>query len=454
MRGCVAWGIRVWLVLAIMGLAPGRSAGAQDRQAAAALRAPLTATVVPDAEGSPLILLIQNPTSGVYHASIAVELRYAAAVVGKALSGPLTVGQSRKLAVGYVLPRITSGPVTLEIFVNQSRLATYVIPSRETVTAATVSTTKPTESAPSSSVQPVGTTAAPSVVLPPRLTEIHYQWYLPDSYKTLKGTQTAATTWTLPVVDKYDDALAPLVKFLWRFDGPKEWIDEAIDQRCCIDVAVNDVTLPPGAVHVSWAAPGVIRTAFAFYPFVTSFFTPRIVRLTISHPGQKPFSAAVTILRGQALSYFTEQLYPIFQHERCITCHSLGDAASLVAQHTAGGIQLEVDELLFLPGKAPEVCKNCHVTDWRTPHASLGIDWRGKTSKEICGIVTKRLPTRESRIHHFHDDPRIVWATSDGLVYDMNTGKPHEKTVLYPHNFPGFLKVVDGWIDRGGPCPA
>jgi hypothetical protein len=363
----------------------------------------------------------------------------------------LTVGQSRKLAVGYVLPRITSGPVTLEIFVNQSRLATHVIPSRETVIAATVSTTKPTESVPVSSVQPIGTTAAPSVVLPPRLIEIHYQWYLPDSYKTLKGTQTAATTWTLPVVDKYDDPLAPLVKFLWRFDGPKEWIDQAITQRCCIEVAVNDVTLPAGAAHVSWAGPGVIRTAFAFYPFVTSFVTPRIVRLTISHPGQKALNASFTVLRGQAFSYFTEQLYPIFQHERCITCHSLGDAASLIAQHKAGGIQLNVDELLFLPGKAPEVCQNCHVTDWRTPHASLGIDWRGKSSSEICGIVTKRLPTRESRIHHFHDDPRIKWASSDGVVYSSGA---HEKAVLFPHNFPGFLKVVDGWIDRGGPCPA
>jgi hypothetical protein len=344
--------------------------------------------------------------------------------------------------------------VTLEILVNQSRLATYVVPSRETVVAATVSTTKPTESAPTSSVQPIGTTAAPSAVLPPRLAEIHYEWYLPDSYKTLKGTQTAATTWTLPVVDKYDGTLAPLVKFLWRFDGPKEWIDQAIDQRCCIEVAVNDVALPTGSVHVSWAGPGVIRTAFAFYPFVTSFLTPRTVRLTISHPGQQPFSASFTILRGQVHSYFTTLLYPIFQHERCITCHSLGDAASLVAQHKAGGIQLNVGELLFLPGKAPEVCKTCHVADWRTPHASLGIDWRGKSSKEICGIVTKRLPTRESRIHHFHDDPRIVWAASVGVVYDMNSGMRHEKAVLFPGNFPGFLKVVDAWIDLGGPCPS
>jgi hypothetical protein len=447
MRGCVAWGIRVWLVLAITGMAPARSAGAQDRQAAAALRAPLTATVVPDAQGSPLVLLIQNPTSGVYQASLAVELRYAGAVVGKTLSGPLTVGQARKLAVGYVLPRVSSGPVTLEIFVNQSRLATYVVPSRETVITATVSTTKPTETVPASSVSPTGTTAAPSIVLPPRLAEIHYEWYLPDSYKTLKGTQTAATTWTLPVVDKYDGPLAPLVKFLWRFDGPKEWIDQAINQRCCIDVAVNDVVLPAGSVHVSWAGPGLVRTGFPFHPFVTSFLTPRVVRLTISHPGQSPLSVPVTILRGQAHSYFTTLLYPIFQHERCITCHSLGDAASLKAQHQQSNIQLALNEL-YLPGKAPEECKNCHVSDWRTPHVSLGIDWRGKSAKEICAIVTNRLPTSESRIHHFHDDPRIVWAASNGLVL----GK--QKPVPFPNNFPGFLKVVDTWIDRGGPCPS
>ena len=66
MRGCVACGSRVWLMIAITGMAPAWSAGAQDRQAATAVRAPLTATVVPDAEGSPLVLLIQNPTSGVY----------------------------------------------------------------------------------------------------------------------------------------------------------------------------------------------------------------------------------------------------------------------------------------------------------------------------------------------------------------------------------------------------
>jgi hypothetical protein len=260
MRGRVARGISVWLVAAIGGIAAAASAGAQDRQAAAAMRAPLTATVVPDAEGSPLVLLIQNPTSGVYQASLAVELRYAGVIAGKTLSGPLTVGQWRKLAVGYVLPRVSTGPVTLEIFVNGTRLATYVVPSRETVIAATGSTTKPTESVPASSVQPIGTTAAPSVVLPPRLDAISYEWSLASSYKALKGTQTAATTWTLPVVDKYSGALAPFVKFYWRFDGPKEWIDQAITQRCCIAVAVNDVTLPPGAAHVSWAGPGLIRT--------------------------------------------------------------------------------------------------------------------------------------------------------------------------------------------------
>jgi hypothetical protein len=41
-----------------------------------------------------------------------------------------------------------------------------------------------------------------------------------------------------------------------------------------------------------------------------------------------------------------------------------------------------------------------------------------------------------------------VWAASNGVVL----GK--EKPVLFRNNFPGFLKVVDTWIERGSPCPS
>ena len=99
---------------------------------------------------------------------------------------------------------------------------------------------------------------------------------------------------------------------------------------------------------------------------------------------------------------------------------------------------------------------SCHtfVKDWFTPPFALGINWRGRAAKEICGIVTSHLPTAGGLHTHFHGDPRVLWAVSSGWIPANGQGKGQGfLPTAPPHNQQAWFQLVDAWIAGGFPCP-
>ena len=161
-------------------------------------------------------------------------------------------------------------------------------------------------------------------------------------------------------------------------------------------------------------------------------------------------------------SYFTEKIFPIFQHYRCTTCHSLGSKEALIQRHngilTASGIAEKPTALgvnLTCGGGCHQAIVNVvpgttfHETEWKAPHFSMGIDWRNKTSSDICQKVTSNLSNQEALKNHFHEDARIAWAVHSGVL-PMGKGT---LPVAPPGDFHQFLKIIDPWIFVDFPCP-
>lgn len=160
-------------------------------------------------------------------------------------------------------------------------------------------------------------------------------------------------------------------------------------------------------------------------------------------------------------SYFADKIAPIFKHERCSTCHSLGSKAKLVDQHhgliTAGAIS----ETVTPRGTQLRCGSGCHVaigssvpgesfneTEWMVPKADMGIDWTGKDAAQICATVTSKLTTEQAMEEHFFEDARIAWAVHSGVVPN-GTAKPKAP----PGDFDAFRSLMYGWILGGRRCP-
>jgi hypothetical protein len=166
----------------------------------------------------------------------------------------------------------------------------------------------------------------------------------------------------------------------------------------------------------------------------------------VMRPAMDYKSVPVSI-QSDKVSYFSEVLYPTFTSERCTDCHSMGDRTTVEKQHEAGGVTGVNGTYTHQAGCGNTSCHN-FVKDWRTPPFSMGINWKGKSAKEICTIVTGHLPTAGGLHSHFHDDPRVIWAVSDGWVPQrprLPTAPPHDKQA--------WFVLVDEWIDGDFPCP-
>ncbi len=164
-------------------------------------------------------------------------------------------------------------------------------------------------------------------------------------------------------------------------------------------------------------------------------------------------------------SYFTHKVYPIFKHERCVSCHTLGSKSMLMERH--GGLLSENDiqEVEGHVGKNYACGGGCHVvvpettqpvngvqfydTEWKTPNFDIGIDWRGKSAQYICQKVKSTLPTLEKKRKHLFHDSRIAWAVVSGKV---PLGRPTLPTVP-PGDYFKFRNLLELWIRSGSPCP-
>jgi hypothetical protein len=164
-------------------------------------------------------------------------------------------------------------------------------------------------------------------------------------------------------------------------------------------------------------------------------------------------------------SYFTHELYPTFQHERCQSCHALGSIDALVQHHHHMNFYpsyvLNVQGLLGMNLGCNGGCHTMkeitqpvpnvvfHDSEWKTPRFDMGIDWRGKSAHYICQKVTSSLTTPKMLRDHFFHDARIAWALESGVTPAPKGGRLPKA----PPGYDGLQRRIEAWIRADVPCP-
>ena len=191
---------------------------------------------------------------------------------------------------------------------------------------------------------------------------------------------------------------------------------------------------------------------------------PKTVKLELT-TGKKKLVSASTKIYADAVSYYAKVLHPIFSHDRCTTCHTLETHDAIVEMHQdrLGAASYPYENNPEAKPQNPTFCANCHNApnlnnEWFSPAAVQGINWKGWSAGRTCAKVTgpftnengvQEPPFDHDRFdHHFHEDPRILWAVNDGMTpYGTDLDVP------LPDNQNAWFNKVDPWVDAGTPCP-
>lgn len=295
--------------------------------------------------------------------------------------------------------------------------------------------------------------------------------------ETYQGT-LAQNTWRLPVSDTLDNGL---FHFSWagyqageslqklpRLNTIPEISDLVSKQQCCIQLLINGK--PMKGMTINFGRDGNLVTRVSI-PFSKAKTWPKTVKLVITK-GTTKWESADTKIFATPGSYYAKVLHPIFSHDRCTTCHTLGDRPAIVAMHESrlgAGAYPDVEDAR---PHNPDFCGGCHNippgsghtdlnlnNEWFSPAAGQGINWQGKNASQVCSIVTGPFTNKDGVTgapfdaqtfhHHFHDDPRILWAVSSGWV---PFGRP-DLPVSMKNNLQGWFNKVDPWVEAGTPCP-
>ena len=191
--------------------------------------------------------------------------------------------------------------------------------------------------------------------------------------------------------------------------------------------------------------------------------SPWTVQLQVTTSKGRILTSPITKVEFKpVLSWFEIVLAPIFQHDRCVSCHSVGDHNAIVKYHKEriGAMAITVDSPEAKPHN-PEFCNTCHGpfagNEWFSPAFVQGLNWTKATSpKQICEKATGPFTNKNGQLgppvnlrHHFHDDPRIHWAVSNGNVPLNQPRKP----VPLLHQLDTFFTMVDRWTTWKTPCP-
>jgi hypothetical protein len=326
------------------------------------------------------------------------------------------------------------------------------------------------------------TVAGPVVTGPLELSPLHLVgvWYIDLTNGNMAQVPRVNGHFTWP--SPYD--LVPLhVHFVWEPAGslssteiPKIVAGQGYD----IELRVDDQTLTqasnggPGDFYTSIMTGGfggcpVGKTCLGTSVSGAKMFEfPGVWDMKIAfwstlvpEPVNKKFVTGYVSPNATHTSYFAEKISPIFKHERCSTCHSLGSKNLLVAQHHGLISASGITETVTPRGTQLRCGSGCHVsiansvpgesfneTEWMVPKFDMGIDWTGKNAAQICATVTSKLTTEAALEEHFFEDARIAWAVHSGVVPN-GTAKPKAP----PGNFADFRSLMYAWILGGRPCP-
>lgn len=237
-------------------------------------------------------------------------------------------------------------------------------------------------------------------------------------------------------------------------------------KRCCVTFLVDGIETP------------VLSEFDQNADVVTKLPVPRdawpeTVQLKL-RSGNRTWQSQPTRINVLVRSYFASHLYNIFQHHRCRTCHSFGTGiqagqhvVNLVAMHEQRiGRRFwppEDESKAFASKASVPFCAECHMVEgWTYP---WDLPFGGKSSGELCrrtGRVfsnegTKLDPSgvrlaQERLNEHFHNDPRMLWALTDGRVPTFYGPRP-DLPVLFPGDPSRWFRLVDPWVEAGMPCP-
>lgn len=302
--------------------------------------------------------------------------------------------------------------------------------------------------------------------------------------KTFQGSQNR-TSWRLPVSDTEAGAS---FTFVWSGSPTPPvqipQIKQIVNNKgCCLTLLVDNQphtwtpSSPLGGQHplktaftASFDRGGNLITT-VHLANVRSNQWPKNIKLAIAS-GKSNWESAESKVYANAVSYYASELHPIFSHARCTTCHTLGDRPAIVAMHESrlgAGAYPDVEDAR---PHNPDFCGGCHNippgsdhttldlnNEWFSPAAIQGNNWQGKNASQVCSIVTGPFTNKDGVTgapfdaqtfhHHFHDDPRILWAVSSGWV---PFGRP-DLPVPMKNDLQGWFNKVDPWVAAGTPCP-
>ena len=289
-------------------------------------------------------------------------------------------------------------------------------------------------------------------------------------YQALNETYTGAlvkNTWRLPVSDTLDNGqfsfswagytAGQSLQSLPKLNTVPEISQLVSKQQCCIQLLINGKAMK--GTTLNFGKDGSLMTRVNM-PFSQSKTWPKTVKLVITKDNKK-WESSDTKIYANPVSYYAKVLHPIFSNPRCTTCHALGDHNAIVAMHQSriGAANYPYENEPEAKPQNPTFCANCHtVPDWRSPNFAQGIHWEGKNAGQVCSTVTgpfidgagtQHPPFGSTEFqHHFHDDPRILWAVSDGAT-PFGTTLP----TPFPGNTNSWFSKVDPWVAAGTPCP-
>lgn len=154
---------------------------------------------------------------------------------------------------------------------------------------------------------------------------------------------------------------------------------------------------------------------------------------------------------------FEEHLKPVFEHPKCVRCHSVvneeyvidSDSLGLPATHptmTPGG--LAVNATMNASSDDNNNCMTCHSRRLDSNLGSIRPSWHASprsmdfTSDGLCEKARSVPASANSAEHHLKQDVLILWAISQGALGN-ETGTAAIES---------WRNLVDDWVASGKPC--
>ena len=241
-------------------------------------------------------------------------------------------------------------------------------------------------------------------------------------------------------------------------------------QQCCVQLLINGKKMP--TVKMKLLSNGNLQTLVGLFGVRVGEW-PKTFQLIITKNKVQKWESVRTRIDAIPISYFSSHLFPVFQHPRCVTCHSLGPSGaqgaagqyearqSVVSLHEArlgeGEFPFSADEFRLGIGD-PHICNICHTPivplhHWMYPGGGPIFSFEDKTAMQICQRVQYNLSfISQAQIrHHFHEDAQLLWALTDGRVPDYFGDRPN-LPVLFPGDPNAWFGLVDPWIEAELPC--